>query len=152
MTQTEFDDFYKRLFIAFPGLREHVNAKSNQPKATLAVWQRTLAEVAIEEADAVLDDWIEGRASPPAGYERDYTAILIRQRVLHRRSKERALIDNDQRLRQRIEAKQLRQALSGLGVDTAFELCLRANGKLQRGEIDRRQWLVELDQICSKVG
>ena len=152
MTEKEFEGFYDRLFVAFPALKEHLNGKSSNPLATLAVWQRTLAEVTIEEADAVLDDWIEGRASPPAGYERDYTAILIRQRVLHRRSKERALIDNDQRLRQRIEAKQLRQALSGLGVDTAFELCLRANGKLQRGEIDRRQWLVELDQICSKIG
>lgn len=156
MNDSEFLTFKEELFTAFPGLRDHINKVSNEPTATLATWQRTLEPITYAEAKQVLDDWIDGRDEPPKAFERDYAAILIRQKVYHRRSKYRAYVAKHEASNSRAEqvrlAKETRAALAGLGVDAAFELCLRANGKLDRGEIDRSQWLVELDQICSKIG
>lgn len=156
MTDAEFVKFRDELLIAFPGIREHVIRNSRIPDDTIATWQRTLEPITYDEAKQVLDDWIDGRDEPPKAFERDYAAILIRQKVYHRRSKYRAYVAKHEATNSRAEqvrlAKETRAALAGLGVDAAFELCLRANGKLNRGEIDRRQWLVELEQICAKIG
>ena len=156
MTDAEFVKFRDELLVAFPGIREHVIRNSRIPDETIATWKRTLEPITYDEAKQVLDDWIDGRDEPPKAFERDYAAILIRQKVYHRRSKYRAYVAKHQASNSRAEqvrlAKETRAALAGLGVDVAFELCLRANGKLERNEIDRSQWLAELDQICSKIG
>jgi hypothetical protein len=86
MNRQEFNEFKERLFVAFPSFKLHVTSKSDNPVATLETWARTLSGVELEEADAVLNSWLDGSVEPPKAFELDYVAILIRSRVGFKRN------------------------------------------------------------------
>ncbi|MFY7700491.1 MAG: hypothetical protein ACOVQH_09490 [Burkholderiaceae bacterium] len=86
MTPNELEQFLRKAFIAFPGLKDWAETL---PKAsdTLAVWSRTLERVTLDEATQVLNDWIDCTLSdPPVGYRRETFAIDIKSIVSRRRT------------------------------------------------------------------
>lgn len=91
MTNEEFNDFSKRLFIAFPSILDWLRNKSPDMLATQAVWRKTLAGYTLAECDAVLERWVEGDLPPPNAYERDVTAVFIRQVIERDRSQKRTV-------------------------------------------------------------
>jgi hypothetical protein len=94
MTSQEWKETYDRLFAAFPGLYAWLldscpKDASNLPRVreTLEVWFTTLKAFSKQEVGAVIDSWITGTRRPPEAYQRELTAIIIRQSVLFDRSR-----------------------------------------------------------------
>src|SRR5690606_24186724 len=95
VTDGEFREFSRKLFSAFPGLWEWINANSPDPLETQAVWRKCLAPYSVEECQSVLDRWSMGELPAPQAYERDRVHVHIR-----------ATIDRDRSLSRKAEAKQ----------------------------------------------
>lgn len=149
MNATEWKSFSDELFVSFPGLLKHIN-DSPKPTATLASWQETLDLITLDEARSVLNAWKTGQKDPPKAFERDYTAIVIRQSVMFDRDRKRRF-ETPERLRQeqRELAKQAdrrrKNYVSPLSdLSEAFEIAKKALERYQSGEITK----VEYDRIC----
>src|SRR5690606_23637627 len=95
MTDAQFAEFSRALFVAMPGLNEWITKQSPDPAATLAVWRKCLAPYSVEECQSVLDRWSMGELAAPKAYERDQVHLHIR-----------ATIDRDRSLKRKAEAKQ----------------------------------------------
>jgi hypothetical protein len=76
MNQTEAGKFFQKAFLAFPGLASWLRENSTDPAGTCSIWASTLAKVSADEADAVLDGWVDGSIKePPTGYKRETYAL-----------------------------------------------------------------------------
>jgi hypothetical protein len=79
MNQTEAGKFFQKAFLAFPGLASWLRENSTDPAGTCSIWASTLAKVSADEADAVLDGWIDGSIKePPTGYKRETFALNVK--------------------------------------------------------------------------
>lgn len=96
MTPSEAKDFFEKVFVAFPGLKEWLKSIGD-PSSTVAVWSRTLNAVTSEEAMTVLDGWIDGSiANPPVGYRREMFALEVKSLVMQVRSELRKERDREE--------------------------------------------------------
>ncbi len=149
MNRAEFDEFKERLFTAFPSFRTHINTKSDNPVGTLETWAMTLSTIELEEADAVLNSWLDGTVEPPKAFELDYVAILIRSRVGFKRNERsryntaKSLYDEQQ------AAKSRRESYKPLfkDLEKAFEGAKAAWERHKSGEITLQEW----NQICKEL-
>lgn len=88
MTPLEAGKFFEKAFLAFPGLASWLRENSTDPAGTCSLWATTLAKVSADEADAVLDGWIDGTIKePPTGYKRETFALNVKALVLAERGK-----------------------------------------------------------------
>ena len=79
MNTTEAGKFFQKAFLAFPGLASWLRENSTDPAGTCSIWASTLAKVSADEADAVLDGWIDGSIKePPTGYKRETFALNVK--------------------------------------------------------------------------
>ena len=79
MNQTEAGKFFQKAFLAFPGLASWLRENSTDPAGTCSIWASTLAKVSADEADAVLDGWVDGSIKePPTGYKRETFALNVK--------------------------------------------------------------------------
>jgi hypothetical protein len=119
MTPTEWKTFTDELLIAFPGIRDYINAKSANPTATLETWQVTLRDCDYSEAKDVLNEWLQGYQEPPKAYERDYIAIAIRSRIGFKR-RERSKYDAAKKIHdEKQEVKRFMEVYAGVKQDLA---------------------------------
>lgn len=88
MTPIEAGKFFEKAFLAFPGLSAWLRENSPDPAGTCSLWAATLAKVSAEEADAVLDGWVDGSIKePPVGYKRETFALNVKALVMNERGK-----------------------------------------------------------------
>jgi hypothetical protein len=79
MNPIEAGAFFQKAFLAFPGLASWLRENSTDPAGTCSIWASTLAKVSADEADAVLDGWIDGSIKePPTGYKRETFALNVK--------------------------------------------------------------------------
>jgi hypothetical protein len=79
MNPIEAGIFFQKAFLAFPGLASWLRENSTDPAGTCSIWASTLAKVSADEADAVLDGWIDGSIKePPTGYKRETFALNVK--------------------------------------------------------------------------
>jgi hypothetical protein len=79
MNPIEAGAFFQKAFIAFPGLASWLRENSTDPAGTCSSWASTLSKVSADEADAVLDGWIDGSIKePPTGYKRETFALNVK--------------------------------------------------------------------------
>lgn len=78
MTNEEFVNFAKTLFVAFPSLWEWLQSNSPDPKATQEVWRETLRPYTLAECHVVLSSWTSGKLESFKAYERDQVHLMIR--------------------------------------------------------------------------
>jgi hypothetical protein len=79
MNTTEAGKFFQKAFLAFPGLASWLRENSTDPAGTCSIWSSTLAKVSADEADAVLDGWVDGSIKePPTGYKRETFALNVK--------------------------------------------------------------------------
>ena len=79
MNTTEAGKFFQKAFLAFPGLASWLRENSTDPAGTCSIWASTLAKVSADEADAVLDGWVDGSIKePPTGYKRETFALNVK--------------------------------------------------------------------------
>lgn len=82
MTEPEFEVFFNASLAAFPGLGEWLQRNSPDVPRTVASWRKTLERVTAEEANKVLDGWIDGSIkNPPVGFRREVFAQEVRSLV-----------------------------------------------------------------------
>ena len=95
MNTDEAATVYKRLFTAFPQVREWL-AKVDDPKATYGIWCGVLAGVDLSDALSVVDSVIDGSSEPLEAYERERWPQFIRRGASAIRSKrlERDRVDH----------------------------------------------------------
>jgi hypothetical protein len=155
MTEPEFDKFYKSLFVAFPSFRDFVNRQSPDPVGTLKTWFATLRNVTYDEADFVLQSWINGtgRGEPPKAYEQQFVARVILAQVEFRRNESNKFYVA-KKLWEEKNAKQSETVKDDLlPMQYCFAMAASALAKQKRGEITRRDYDAELKRICSlKIG
>jgi hypothetical protein len=88
MNTTEAGKFFQKAFLAFPGLASWLRENSTDPAGTCSIWASTLAKVSADEADAVLDGWVDGSIKePPTGYKRETFALNVKALALAERGK-----------------------------------------------------------------
>ena len=88
MNATEAGKFFEKAFLAFPGLASWLRENSPDPAGTCSLWASTLSKVSADEAEAVLDGWLDGSIKePPVGYKRETFALNVKALVLNERSK-----------------------------------------------------------------
>lgn len=88
MTPIEAGKFFEKAFLAFPGLASWLRENSPEPAGTCSLWASTLSKVSADEAEAVLDGWLDGSIKePPVGYKRETFALNVKALVLNERSK-----------------------------------------------------------------
>lgn len=97
MDESEFATFQHEYFEAFPGTLAWLREASPDVAGTLMVWRKTLAGTPLEYARRVLDEMISGVTPPPAAYERDKTALLIRERAGRLRQEDREFRSSERR-------------------------------------------------------
>jgi hypothetical protein len=158
MTENEFRDWSKRLFVAFPGFWAWVNDNSPEPKATLAQWCKTLKPYTLVECDAVLDAWTSGRTPPPAAYEREKVALVVRSIIELQRSRERNRREvaegraSFDRLRNRNNYEPLPNSpWSDQDMAATMQLGRVEHQKLKRGEIDKLEYHKRLNKLLAAM-
>ena len=81
MTQSQFDELTRRIFIALPMAWKQLNENSPDIHETLLAWYRVLKDVTLEQANGVVDSWLDGKREPPKMYECDQVPFKIRAAV-----------------------------------------------------------------------
>lgn len=151
MTGEEFKDWSRRLFVAFPGLWEWLQKNSPDPKATQALWRKTLMRYSLAECDAVLDAWSTGTIESPPAYEREKIHLCVQAVCEMERSRAQARRERDEHL-SGYDARQRRKRYQPLpgspytdaGMAAVFSAGQVEHRKMLRGEIteqDYRLWL-----------
>lgn len=89
MTNPEFAQWAKRLFIAFPSLWDWLQSYSPDPAETQAIWRKCLAPYSLEECNRVVAEWSSGAREPFEAYERDKVHLRVRARIEQDRDRQR---------------------------------------------------------------
>lgn len=168
MTDDEFNRFSRRLFIAFPSLREWLGNASDDPQETLRVWRQCLKPYPEHECQAVLDAWSTGQLRPFEAYERDKVHLCIRAVVEGTRSKKREAANRERdieyhraerRRRDELRARRGQGMAEGLagtltsagrGMVSAFLELRPLHQQLLDGEIDKVEYAVMRGNIIRK--
>jgi hypothetical protein len=143
VTDSEFSQFAKRLFVSFPGLWEWLQSNSPDPKATQEVWRETLRPYTFIECLDVLEAWTTGKLKPFEAYERDKVHLIIRSIASRNR---------DQRAKKefaRNEAKVIKNktAFDVPGVLEAYKKGREVYEAYKKGEIG----VEERDRRCREI-
>ncbi len=151
MTRAEFEQFMKTLFEQLPGLWQWLNESSPNVPATTASWERTLANVTFAEALLVLADWESGAKTPPAAYERELVAVVIRQSVMRDRDLDRRR-DSRQKLSVEVRRREYRPSALGIpSVRAAYEQGKELRARYLSDTIDEAAYERELSELLSNV-
>lgn len=89
MTEAEYRQWSRSLFVAFPSLWEWLNASSPDPKETQSIWRRCLEPYSLAECSTVLEEWSNGTREPFEAYERDKVHLRVRARIEQERDRAR---------------------------------------------------------------
>lgn len=81
MTDQEFSQWVRRVWITFPDIYEWLHANSPDPIATQEVWRNVLRPYKLEEALMVLSDMAEGKRPAPKAYERSAFALMVKASI-----------------------------------------------------------------------
>lgn len=147
MTHDEFERFLKTLFAQLPGLWLWLNETSPNLPATTASWERTLANVTFFEGLHVLADWESGAKSPPAAYERELVAVVIRQSVMRDRDLSRR---RDSRQALSVEARRREYRPTALGIPSvrdAYERGRELRKRYIEGIVEQATYERELEEL-----
>jgi len=86
MTEDEAKSFMiDAAYVAFPSARKFVLLNSSDPAATVAAQSKALLAIDRDEAQAVLDRWLAGKAAAPDSDELENFALTIRKAALRNR-------------------------------------------------------------------
>lgn len=157
MKAGEFEQFTKRLFVAFPSLREWLLRNSPDPNETCALWERTLSGYSLADCDSVLNRWTSGELKPFEAYERDKVHLCIKAVIDRDRDK---VYRRQERLREVDQRQQRRSAGQGDPVrlvptmDSEMTACMRELQphfrRVLEGEMTQEEYDAMKDVVIAK--
>lgn len=147
MNQTEAGKFFQKAFLAFPGLASWLRENSTDPAGTCSIWASTLAKVSADEADAVLDGWVNGSIKePPTGYKRETFALNVKALALQMRSELRKELDREEQWIKSNRGKYIPSA-AFRSIAKPFMRMLEHKSRLVEGEITHAEYDRLIDEI-----
>ena len=151
MTPAEATQFFESAFIAFPGLAAWLRETSTDGAATCSVWARTLAKVTLDEANYVLDGWIDGTIEdPPTGYRRESFALHVKAIAL----KEREIRNKElEREKQWIKSNRgnYQPSAAFKAIAKPYFRMMEWKDRLWEGEISDSEYQTKVDEIVAGV-
>jgi hypothetical protein len=156
MTNEEYIEFTKRLFVQYPSLWTWISSL-DASKEVQALWRRKLTKYALDEALAVLEGWFEAGARPFEAYERDHVASVIASVIERERSKQARAEENERliKMAQRPRRKTMENigAFSSLRGDmrVAYETLRPIHKQMQDGVITNEEYQQRKDEVLSTL-
>ena len=137
MTPTEATAQFKRLFVAFPFIRNQVNA-SDDPPATLAAWCQMVVTIDSQDLTQAVDDILDGKvAISLKPWDIAELPLTLRAKAGRIADARRAKVRNDQ-TRQEIAEKSNRTAKRD-NLATNIRIAMLAGAACRDGRISRQR-------------
>lgn len=159
MTDQEFSQFARQLFVQYPSLYEWLHRNSPDPAATQGVWREQLRSYSAVECANVLAGWQAANDVPFQAYERDKVAMVVRATVDKSRDADRKRIEQDERSSEYRSARRNRSldacgltpTLTG-SMETARQEGAPVHRRFWAGELTRIEYKTQLAEILARHG
>jgi len=145
MNATEINQLSDRIFTSFPMIFKLLNDNSPNMTGTLAAWQKMLAKVTIDEANEVVDKWLDGRREPPKSYDADRVPLTIRSEASFNRSERQREATSEQ-----IHSRG-RTATGDPGFGNALVAMWALREKQRSGAIDEIGFETEMQSVLRMI-
>lgn len=145
MNVQEINQLSNRIFTSFPMIFKLLNENSPNITGTLAAWQKMLATVTLQEANEVVDKWLDGRREPPKSYDADRVPLTIRSEAAFNRA-ERQSVVNSEKLQSRG-----RSSMGDPGFGNALVAMWALRDKQREGLIAEDDFEDEMNEVLKQI-
>lgn len=145
MSPQEFEGWFAAHCAAFPAIQAWLGTVTDA-KATLAVWQDILSDVEAESAHQATKLMARGDIEPPAAYDRERTAALIR------RAAKKITFDKRQAKRDAANRKEATQRGKCQPLGPLIRRAMSIGYRYRDGEITEQQRDEMMEQVRKEAG
>ncbi len=149
LTQSQFADFMRQVYVAFPNVYQALKFGVDQ-QATEAVWFAALSQFTAQELRGVLMEWIHAKEVPFKANEIGFLQNIIRSRIFFQRDQV-ARLKAAQQEASSVERRRKDYRPIG-GLHDLYMIGLRANDLLNAGQMSESQWLRVRDNLVEQAG
>lgn len=145
MSPQEFEGWFAAHCAAFPAIQAWLGTVTDA-KATLAVWQEILSDVEAEAAQQATKLMARGDIEPPAAYDRERTAALIR------RAAKKITFEKRQAKRDAANRKEATQRGKCQPLGPLIRRAMAVGYKARSGEMTAEERDAAMEQIKKEAG